>query len=105
MRRRAEGRAWGRFVFGACAGLALAGTACGRKATDADCSFILDRNVEVQMKALHIEDPTAIDKRKKEIREELKPLLKDCVGKRITDSMLACVARAQTADEIDGCMR
>jgi len=79
--------------------------ACGHKATEADCAFILDRNVEVQMKSMHISDPVAIDKRKQEIQTELKGALEGCVGKRITDAMLACVARAQTAADIDGCMR
>jgi hypothetical protein len=79
--------------------------ACGHKATDTDCTFILNRNVEVQMKAMHISDPVAIDKRKQEIQTELKGELSGCIGKRISDTMLACVARAQTAEDIDGCMR
>jgi hypothetical protein len=57
------------------------------------------------MKAMHITDPVAIDKRKQEIQNELKGELQGCIGKRITDGMLACVARAQTAEDIDGCMR
>lgn len=79
--------------------------ACGRKATEADCSFILDRNVEIAMKQLNITDPSAIAKRKDEIRGEMKESLKDCVGKRVTDGMLACVKTAQSGDEIDRCMR
>jgi hypothetical protein len=80
-------------------------TACGRKATEADCALILDRNVEVQMKAMNIADPTSIQRRKDEIREAMKGEVKECVGKRITDAMVACVQKAQTADEIDHCMR
>lgn len=94
--------------YAAAGALALglaAGVGCGHKASDADCAFILDRNVEVQMKAMHITDPVAIDKRKQEIQAELKGQLQGCIGKRITDGMLACVARAQTAEAIDGCMR
>ena len=87
-------------VVGACA---LAG--CGRKATEADCSFILDRNVEVQMRQMNIVDPVAVAKRKDDIRGEMKDSLKDCVGKRVTDSMMGCVQRATSADEIDKCMR
>jgi hypothetical protein len=90
-------------AFGSFALAALAG--CGHKASDTDCAFILDRNVEVQMKVMHITDPVAIDKRKQEIQAELKGQLQGCIGKRITDAMLACVARAQTADAIDECMR
>jgi hypothetical protein len=85
--------------------LALSAAGCGHKASEADCEFILDRNVEVQMKAMHVADPVSVDKRKQEIHAELKNQLAGCVGKRITDAMLACVARAQTAEEIDGCMR
>lgn len=57
------------------------------------------------MKQMNITDPAAIAKRKDEIRGEFKDTLKDCVGKRVTDGMLACVRTAQTADEIDKCMR
>jgi hypothetical protein len=79
-------------------------TGCGRKATEADCTFIVDRNVEVQMKQMNITDPAQIAKRKDEIRAEFKESLKDCVGKRVTDGMIACVQRAQVPDEIDKCM-
>jgi hypothetical protein len=89
----------------AAAALVVTALGCGHKASDADCQFILDRNVEVQMKAMHIADPVAVDKRKQEIHAELKSQLTGCVGKRITDAMLACVARAQTAEDIDACMR
>ena len=78
---------------------------CGRKADESDCSFILDRNVEVQMKQMKITDPVAVAKRKDEIRGEMKDSLKDCVGKRVTDAMLSCVRKADTADDIDKCMR
>jgi len=57
------------------------------------------------MKALHITDPASVAKRKTEVHDELKGELQGCIGKRITDEMLACVARAQAADEIDKCMR
>lgn len=91
------------FALPFAASILLAG--CGHKATEADCAFILDRNVEVQMKQMAIKDPAAIEKRKQEIRTELKGALEGCIGKRITDGMLACVARAQTATDIDACMR
>jgi hypothetical protein len=37
------------------------------------------------------------------MRVELKDDLQKCPGKRITDSMLRCVQKAQTNDEIDKC--
>ncbi len=78
---------------------------CGRKATQADCDLIIDRYVEVQMHAMNINDPVAIEKRAAQMRADMKDQLKDCVGKRVTDSMLACVKQAQTNDEIDKCTR
>ena len=90
-------------LFAAC--VAVGALGCGHKANVNDCEFILNRNVEVTMKAMHITDPVAIDKRKQEIQTSLKAELSGCVGKRITDAMMACVARAQSAEDIDGCMR
>jgi hypothetical protein len=79
--------------------------ACGRPATREDCELIIDKNVELEMKLLKIEDPTAIDKRKSEIRGSMEGQLKGCIGKRVTDGMMKCVRNAKTTDEIDGCMR
>ncbi len=83
--------------------VALSG--CGRRATRADCEAIVDKNVEVKLKADGITDTTLVLKRKDELRAMLKDDLDKCVGKRITDSMLACVAAAQTAENIDKCLR
>ena len=78
---------------------------CGRKATRADCELVVDRNIEVKLKADGVTDPATIQKRK----EELKPALKDdidkCVGKRVTNGMMACVKKAETAEQIDKCLR
>lgn len=52
-----------------------------------------------------VTDPVQIEKRKSEIRRELDPLVKECVGKRVTDSMMACVKRADSSKAIDECMR
>jgi hypothetical protein len=79
--------------------------ACGRPATQEDCELIIDRNVELQMKQMQITDQAAVDKRKAEIRSAMSSELKGCVGKRVTDGMMICVKKAQTADEIDQCLR
>jgi hypothetical protein len=83
--------------------MATAVTGCGRKATQADCDLIVDRYVEVQLRAMNINDPATIEKHKAEMRHDVKDELRDCVGKRVTDGMLACVKRAQTNDEMDKC--
>jgi hypothetical protein len=77
---------------------------CGRKATEADCSAIVDRNVEVQMKKMNITDATAITKKQQDIRGQFSESLKGCVGRRITDNMMQCVKNADTVDAIDQCM-
>jgi hypothetical protein len=84
---------------------ALGAVACGRSATEADCRAIIDKNVEIQMKSMNITDPEAIAKKKAEMRAEFEGELKGCVGKRVTDSMMRCVERAQKPDEIDKCIR
>ena len=85
--------------------LALSVGGCGRKAIAEDCALLLDRNVEVALKSMNVTDPAAVQKKKDEIRGEMKGDMKDCVGKRITDGMLACVRKADTPTAIDACMR
>jgi hypothetical protein len=81
--------------------------ACGHKASQTECEFIVDRNVEVQMKAMQITDPLAIAKKKEEFRSDpqTRADMNGCIGKRVTDKMIACVGRATTTDEIEQCMR
>lgn len=85
------------------AGLGLVG--CGRPATEADCQLIIDRNVEVQMHAMKLEDPALIAKKQADLRLAMKDDLKDCVGRRVTDGMMKCVREAKTAEEITKCIR
>ena len=96
---RLRGCGW---VLGA---LALGVVGCGRRATAADCDLIFSRYVEVQLRAVHVTDPVEVTKREQAMRAEMKDDLKQCPGKRITDSMLRCVQNAQTNDDIDKCTR
>ena len=83
--------------------LALAG--CGRRATEADCQLIVDKSVELQMKEMEKRDPVAIQKRQDALRHELEPEMKECVGRRITDKMMACVRGAQQSTDLETCVR
>lgn len=83
--------------------LAVAG--CGRKATRADCELVVDRNIEVKLRADGVTDPDTIRKRKDELRASLKDDIDKCIGKRVTDPMMACVRTAETAEQIDKCLR
>jgi len=83
--------------------LVLAG--CGRKATREDCEVVVDRNVELQLKALGVVDPAVVAKRREEMRASMKEDIDKCVGKRVTDGMMGCVKAAETAEKIDKCLR
>ena len=78
---------------------------CGRRATREDCEIIVDRNVEVQLRAQGTVDPATITKRKEEMRSDMKERIDQCVGKHVTDARMACVKAAETADQIDKCLR
>jgi hypothetical protein len=83
--------------------LTLAG--CGRKATREDCEAVVDRNVELQLKALGVVDPATVSKRRDEMRAGMKDDIDKCVGKRVTDAMISCVKNAETTEKIDKCLR
>ena len=78
---------------------------CGRKATRGDCEKFFDRNIEVKMKEDGTTDPATIKKRQQELRDQHKDDIDQCVGRRINDTMLKCVDDAQTAADIDKCLR
>lgn len=85
--------------------LAVILVGCGRKATRADCELVVDKNVEVKLKADGMIDAPLVAKRKEELRASLKDDIDKCVGKRVTDGMLTCVKGAETAEQIDKCLR
>jgi len=85
--------------------VSLALVACGRKATHEDCELIVDRNIEVKLKADGTTDPAIVQKRKDEIKPTLKDDIDKCVGKRVTDGMMSCVKTAETPEQIDKCLR
>jgi hypothetical protein len=90
-------------AFGVASGVTLLG--CGRSATREDCEAVVDKNVELQLKALGVTDPAIVAKRREEMRASMKDDIDKCVGKRVTDSMMACVKSAETAEKIDKCLR
>ena len=66
---------------------------------------MVDRNVELQLKALGVTDPAVVGKRRDEMRGSMREDIDKCVGKRVTDGMMMCVRNAETADKIDKCLR
>jgi len=88
------------FVF---ASLAL--LSCGRHATQADCEAILDRMVLVKLKQKNIADPDTVAKMQADLRKDAESDFPSCVGRRITDSAMACVKKAETQEAIVKCLR
>lgn len=78
---------------------------CGRKATRQDCELVVDRNVELQLKQMGVADPSTVAKRTEEMRASMRDDIDKCVGKRVTEGMMACVKTAQSAEAIDKCLR
>jgi hypothetical protein len=86
-------------------GAAVGVAGCGRKATREDCEAVVDKNVELQLKALGVTDPAVVGKRRDEMRASMRDDIEKCVGKRVTDGMMSCVKSAETAEKIDKCLR
>jgi hypothetical protein len=85
--------------------MAMAVAGCGRHATKADCEIIIDRMVVVKLKAKNITDPASIEKMQGDLRRDADTDLQGCVGRRITDSAMACIKTADTQDAIIKCLR
>lgn len=88
----------------ALAAIALAG--CGHPATVEECNTIIAKSAELELRAQNVTDPATIAQRTEAVKAARgEELLKKCVGKRITDRALACVARATAPKEVDACLR
>lgn len=77
--------------------------ACGRKATVEDCEQIVRRIAELELTGVvpQAELGSEVQQAQQSFRERT---LADCVGRRITERSLACVASAKTAAAvIDDC--
>jgi hypothetical protein len=91
--------------------LALGVAGCGHPASEAECEIIVNRIVELELKAQKVTDPNEIAKRRSESLglagdRGKAQVLEGCVGKRITDRALVCVREADTASDItDRCLQ
>ena len=87
--------------------LPVFGLSSCHKATEGECEQILDRIVELELKDQGVTDPELVKKRTEETKSKKREaLIKSCVGKRVSESNMACIRKAQTAAEItDKCLR
>jgi hypothetical protein len=83
--------------------LALFVLGCGREATVEDCQQIVKRIVELELESVVPEQDLSaeVQEAQQAFRERASA---NCVGRRITEKSLACVAAAKTAEAvIDDC--
>jgi hypothetical protein len=84
--------------------IAAGALGCGRKATVDDCQQIVKRIVELELESVVPEQELSSEVREAQqtFRERA---LTDCVGRRISNKSLECVAKAKsTATIIDDCL-
>ncbi|HEY3235499.1 MAG TPA: hypothetical protein VGJ84_12350 [Polyangiaceae bacterium] len=101
-RSSSDVRLW-RLLF-ACFVPVLAG--CGHPASVSECEQIVERIAMLEYQRRYPDTSPQILKEKADVEKELQhdPMMKQCVGKRITDKMMRCVRNAKTAKEIvSGC--
>src|SRR5438552_628634 len=79
------------------AGALLAG--CGHPATAEECREIADRIVTLELEAQRVTDPAEVAKRHGQALAAFEGRFEGCVGKRVTDSAMACVRAAKTPGE------
>jgi len=93
-------------TFVAAAAAILLAAACGqRKATEADCQLIVDRLVEVEMRAMNTTDADTILRKQESIRGGMKEEMKDCVGRAVSNRMMDCVKKAESTEKVMACIR
>jgi hypothetical protein len=83
--------------------LAVLAVGCGREATVEDCQQIVKRIAELELGSVVSEQELSAEVQEAQaaFRERAAA---DCVGRRITEKSLACVAAAKTAEAvIDDC--
>jgi hypothetical protein len=79
--------------------------ACGRPATEAECTEIVERIARLEAQARNPGRPEVEADAVKAAQARAKEdgTFKLCVGRRITDGALACVRSATTADAVEKC--
>ncbi len=78
---------------------------CGRHATQADCELILDRMVVVKLKQKNITDADSIAKMQTVLRKDAEADFPGCLGRRISDSAMECIKKADSQEAIVKCLR
>lgn len=82
-----------------------AGCGNGRASHD-DCTAILDRIVELELREMGFRDPALVERKRAELHRTLAPEIGRCTGRRLPVDALACVRQATTAEDVSHrCLR
>jgi len=93
-------------LLGPVLALGLASGCARERATGEACSAILDRIVYIELQEQGFRDPALASRKREELRRVLHPELARCQGRGLPEGALACVERAQSAEEISHvCLR
>jgi small lipoprotein (TIGR04454 family) len=83
--------------------LALAVVGCGHPASVQECEQIVERIAQLELEKRGI-DPQAIATEVKTTKQQMhERTMKECVGRRITESALRCVRDAKRSEQIEQC--
>jgi hypothetical protein len=84
----------------------LGAVRCGHPATADECRIIVDRTVELELKAMNVSDPAELARRRGTSLgagaggATPESRLAGCLGRHLTDRQMECVRSAKTAVEI-----
>jgi hypothetical protein len=79
----------------------LSVSGCGHPASVAECEEIVTRIARLELEKQYPHNPKAVERETESTKKALKKTtMKDCVGKRITESAMKCVKNAKTSKEI-----
>ncbi len=74
---------------------------CGHPASVGECEEIVTRIAQLELEKQFPNDPKAVQRETESTKKALKKTtMKDCVGKRITNSAMQCVRNAKSSKEI-----
>lgn len=94
----ARGIGQGLLLALACLGFA---PGCGRTASVDDCEQIVVRMTELELKANHVTDPKLVDEQVASTKGSFRDrALKECVGRRLSETAMACIRSATSSDQI-----
>ena len=78
---------------------------CGHPASKEECLEIFDRSAAIELELQNVQDPAIVQERIERARADRgEELLRQCVGRRITDRAMRCVREAKSSKELDQCL-